>query len=78
MFAMTGINEHDLLMGRPHGGCAILKKTTFGFNSKFVESQNSRVCSVLHYANLSNVRDDVDNHSDHPPITLYMCISLFL
>ena len=37
----------------------------------FVISDN-----LLNYANTSDVRDDIDNHSDHLPITMYLHISI--
>ena len=44
---MSGIKEQKLLMGRQYGGCAILINKTLGYNSIFVETENTRVCSVL-------------------------------
>ena len=32
--------------------------------------------NLLNYANTSDVRDDIDNHSDHLPITMYLHISI--
>ena len=32
--------------------------------------------NILYYVNSSDVRDDVDNHSDHLPITMYLYISI--
>ena len=32
--------------------------------------------NLLNYANSSDVRDDIDNHSDHLPITMYLQISI--
>ena len=34
--------------------------------------------SLLNSVNHSDVRDDVDNHSDHLPITLYMYIYVLI
>ena len=32
--------------------------------------------NLLNYANTSDARDDIDNHSDHLPITMYLHISI--
>ena len=47
VFSMSGIMEQELLMGRLYGGCAIFIDKTFGYNSIFIETENTRVCSVL-------------------------------
>ena len=47
MFSMSEIKEQELLMGRPYGGCSIFINKTLGYNSIFVETENTRVCSVL-------------------------------
>ena len=47
VFSMSGIKEQELLMGRPYGGCAIFINKRFGYNSIFIETENTRVCSVL-------------------------------
>ena len=47
VFSMSGIKEQELQMGRPYGGCAIFIIKTLGYNSIFIETENTRVCSVL-------------------------------
>ena len=47
VFSMSGIKEQELLMGCPYGGCAIFINKTLGYISIFIESENTRVCSVL-------------------------------
>ena len=32
--------------------------------------------NLLNYVNSSDFRDDIDNHSDHLPITMYLHISI--
>ena len=47
MFAKSGINEQELLMGRPYGGYANFILKTLGYNSIFVEAEHDRICSIL-------------------------------
>ena len=48
MLAKSGINEKELLMGRPYGGVQFYYKKTLGYNSIFVEAENARICSILY------------------------------
>ena len=42
VFSMSGIKGQDLLWDIPYGGCAILISKTLGYNSMFVETENTR------------------------------------
>ena len=46
MHAISGMNESELLTGRPFGGCAILWKDTLQICVKPIITESNRVCAV--------------------------------
>ena len=47
VYAKSGMKEHELLIGRPYGGCAIFVNKTMKCASKMIDTDNVRVCAVL-------------------------------
>ena len=47
VFSMSGIKEQELLMGRRMEVVPFFINKTLGYNSIFIETENTRVCSVL-------------------------------
>ena len=55
VFAKSGINNDELLLGRPYGGVAILIKKTIKCTVDIIDCDSNRVCAILCCFNDYNV-----------------------
>ena len=45
--ACSAMNEHETLIGRPHGGCAVIWKNDMNCQVEGLDCDNTRVCPVI-------------------------------